>query len=117
MNFVVNIALYRQDVMFSFAQTDKELKKALGMDGDEQAMRHLDIEGKNGKCVMLSGGAVVVRMVKIPRTNFDWSILAHELFHATDMILDRKGMRLTDSSDEAYAYLMEYLTFHSYSRL
>ena len=31
--------------------------------------------------------------------------LAHEALHAAVQILTRKGMKLTDESDEAYAYL------------
>ncbi len=39
----------------------------------------------------------------------DWDSLTHELFHCVFAILDYKGMCLTKESQEAYAYLMEYL--------
>ena len=37
-----------------------------------------------------------------------WHV-AHECFHAANGILEDRGLRLTDSSDEAYAYLLQYL--------
>ena len=38
-----------------------------------------------------------------------WDSLTHELLHCVHSILDYKGLWLTDSSEEAYAYLIEYL--------
>ncbi len=38
-----------------------------------------------------------------------WDSLTHELLHCVYSILDYKGLWLTDSSEEAYAYLIEYL--------
>lgn len=40
---------------------------------------------------------------------FDDSTLVHELFHATAYILARIGMKLSNKTAEAYAYLLEYL--------
>ena len=39
----------------------------------------------------------------------DWKYLAHEIFHCAYFILRDKGMCLSDDSNEAYAYLIEYL--------
>lgn len=36
-------------------------------------------------------------------------ILAHECFHATHWICHKQGIWLTDSSEEVYAYILEYL--------
>lgn len=38
-----------------------------------------------------------------------WDIIAHEVFHCVHWIMDDKGMTLTDSSEEAYAYLIQYI--------
>ena len=35
--------------------------------------------------------------------------LAHECMHATHYILANRGLWLTDSSEEAYAYLMQWI--------
>jgi len=37
-------------------------------------------------------------------------IVAHEVFHAVELLMDRIGCKLTDESSEAYAYLIGYLT-------
>lgn len=36
-------------------------------------------------------------------------VLAHESFHAAHTILQSKGFRLTDDSEEAYAYFIEFI--------
>jgi hypothetical protein len=37
------------------------------------------------------------------------SIIAHECLHAVHYILMKKGLWLTDSSEEAYAYLLQFI--------
>ena len=37
------------------------------------------------------------------------SVIAHECFHAVYYILMKRGLWLTDSSDEAYAFLLQFL--------
>lgn len=36
--------------------------------------------------------------------------VAHEVFHAVHAILREKGLKLTNASEEAYAYLTGYIT-------
>jgi hypothetical protein len=37
-------------------------------------------------------------------------LVAHEVFHAVSYILRRKGLPLSDDTEEAYAYLIQFLT-------
>ena len=37
------------------------------------------------------------------------SLIAHEAFHATLAIMKQKGCKLTEESEEAYAYLLDYI--------
>ena len=46
---------------------------------------------------------------KIPVSVDDYGSLVHELSHAVFHILDDKGLKHTNESDEAYAYLIGYL--------
>lgn len=39
----------------------------------------------------------------------DLGVLCHESFHLINFILRERNIELTDSSDEAYAYLLEWL--------
>ena len=43
------------------------------------------------------------------RKPFKFQILAHECFHCVHWIMQERGMRLDDSSEEVYAYLLQYL--------
>lgn len=45
------------------------------------------------------------------------SVLAHESFHAAEFLLRERGMTLTDSSDEAYAYYIAWMFRECYKRL
>ena len=57
------------------------------------------------------------RCIRTPCRNiFIWtnkrkhSLLAHEIFHAAENILESCDIKLTDESTEAYAYLIEMIT-------
>lgn len=52
----------------------------------------------------------VIRLLNYPETPEDFGILVHEIFHCVSMILRDLGFKLKDASDEAYAYLIGYLT-------
>lgn len=53
----------------------------------------------------------------MPKSVTDYGTLAHEIFHAVTFILTRIGMSLTNESDEAYAYLIGYLTKEIYKHI
>lgn len=40
----------------------------------------------------------------------DVGCIAHEAFHATKYIMDYVGMELNDASEEAYTYLLQWIT-------
>lgn len=39
----------------------------------------------------------------------DWSVIAHEALHVSNMILNSRGVEIDTSNDEASAYLMSYI--------
>jgi len=43
------------------------------------------------------------------KNDINYGLIAHECFHAVCWILSFRGFWLTDSSEEAYSYLLEYL--------
>lgn len=65
------------------------------------------LPNNNGKYFQFRKGDIAV--------NWIWSkdknpiVLAHEVFHAAHYILQGKGFRLTDDSEEAYAYFIEFI--------
>lgn len=55
-----------------------------------------------------TGKAPVVWMPRPPRSPAEIGVLAHEIVHVLTAILVEKGLRLTESSEEAFAYAMGF---------
>ena len=123
-SFVVKGTVYPFDVLFSFGQSDVELLELLIEQGikineDDERLR-FDIDKKclEGRAFMLETGQTVVRMPVVPVYARTRGILAHEIFHAVEFILNRIGVRHhVRKSGEAYAYLIGYLTEQCYYEL
>lgn len=79
-----------------------------GYDLSEEEKSLLEMEGV-GRTTMLKGGQVVIRLRKEKtKIGIDVPTLSHEISHATYFILSRIGIKHTDESDEAFAYLNGY---------
>jgi hypothetical protein len=72
--------------------------------------------GKSGMFVMY-GSVGVIWMEETTASPRVMSYLAHEIFHCAAGILDRAGVSHTDESEEAYAYLIGWLTRKIYSKI
>lgn len=63
-----------------------------------------EVKGKD------SGGRIALYMLEIPKDSYSISVLVHECMHLTAKILLPRRIELdSDGSEEAYAYLIEYL--------
>lgn len=103
--------------MVSINQTDEEFIKSYMKERDmvdktaAQNVCEMSVqEGELnlGKTVHINGNVIVRIFGEIQKPK-DYNTLVHELFHAMDFILDFRGLRLVDGSDEAYAYTIGYL--------
>jgi hypothetical protein len=114
--FIVPINLYISDVLFFFGPTEGLLDKlkALGYSNPDGLKEHQFGSGFTG---MDDGGRTFVWMPSVPKTAEEFGTLAHEIYHATCFVMDRKGIKYSKKSDEAFAYLIGYLTFSCYKRL
>ena len=65
-----------------------------------------------GRTIMLRDGQTILRLEKASP-----DIIAHEVFHAVDFLMNKIGMKLTEESGEAYAYAVDYLTKEIYKNL
>jgi hypothetical protein len=58
--------------------------------------------------------AVTIEHSGNPIVIFDFtpsaSVLSHEIFHAVDAVLSLRGLPLIEGSEEAYAYMIGYVT-------
>lgn len=113
LNAIIPLVIYPFDVMVSFGQSDKEFKKYLSAKGVE--WNDIFIMDGQGKYVMTNRNQSIIRLWNYPDEPELYGTLQHEIFHCVTMILDKVGMKFDlQSSDEAYAYLIGYLTTEIY---
>lgn len=112
--FVIPLFVYPFDIVFSINQTDKQFLKS--MKGNDLTDIELLLDLPNttrGRAVILPSNLSVIRL-KIDK-ELPHGEIAHEIFHAVTFILERVGMELiVMKSDEAYAYLIQYITNEFY---
>lgn len=115
---VIPLHIYPFDVCVSINQTDAQVLKDLENNGDESNWDLLVNLPSTclGRAVISPSNLSVIRFSvgkEIPH-----SVIAHEIFHIATFIMSRVGMKLKLMvSDEAYAYLIGYLTDEVYKIL
>ena len=100
--------------MISFNETDKVLlERLVGYGNSKEDCADL----MNLPCTtlarfsMLPSNQSIIRIKKQENKYVLIGVISHEIFHAATFILARIGMAMEiGSSDEAYAYLVQYLT-------
>ncbi len=117
LNVVIPLVVYPFDVMFSFGQTGSQLKRDVEKRGIEWDEKRFTYPGC-GRCETFdSMNHTVIMLYRMPDGDEDYGTLQHEIFHAVYQILKSIGMSLSDDSEEAYAYLIGYLTEKIYEHL
>ena len=118
---IIDYRVYPFEVLVSFHDTFQELESVLKnkLPGDIHDGIDLFKTTNLAKTVMLSNGTTCIWFTPKLRKGGLWShgVISHEVFHAVDMLLTKIGMTLTNESDEAYAYLIQYLTNEIYKML
>lgn len=125
MNFIIPLVVYPYDIMFSVGEADKQFLKACEArmpDDDykdllEDSICSLSRETNGRTYHHLVGGWTIIRLPKKPTTPAQYGTLFHEIFHAVYFIFSRIGIRLCEDSDEAFAYLIGYITEQFLSNL
>lgn len=119
-NFLVPLVVYPFDIMFSIGQTDEELKKSLeqyNIGDDEFNCFRMAINTTGSTFHNSDTHRTLVRLKSVPNGNRGMGLLAHEVFHAVDMILRDIQITLSADSDEAYAYLLDYVTVQFWNNI
>lgn len=102
------------DIIIAFGVSEKEFIEYTDRGFEEalskQDLDNLSFEGKKGRTVQLSNHAVVLWLKEYPDSPERFGILAHEIFHVADIILNTAGLRLVAESDEAWAYFIDWIT-------
>lgn len=109
---VISIDIYNIDILFvvsSKQELEQALKKHLDKEEAEDSYNVMirDI-GDNtlGRSASLNSGQIVLWV----KNANDKGTIAHEIFHIACYIMERSGISLCHESDEAYAYLIGYIT-------
>jgi hypothetical protein len=115
LNAVIPLVVYPFDVVCSIGASEPEFRRLLKSNNIEYD-ESMNLKGC-GKCIEMTENIIILRTYLPPKDPESHSTLAHEIFHVVDMALRTCGMKLTEHSHEAYAYLIGYLTEQIYKRL
>jgi hypothetical protein len=119
--FIIPLQIYPFDIMVSIDEKDEVLRNRLAKYGstkeDCDELMNLS-DTVRGRAVMLPSNQTVIRLKTLPKKYDMMSVVSHEVFHATAFILDKIGMKMElFISDEAYAYMIGFLTTEIYKKL
>ena len=116
---VIQIPIYKTAVLIYWGDR-KGLYKAVKRNSDKTTAREVIEEvapDTEGVTVTTSGRTVTIYLASLPQDAQSVALLIHELSHATNFILREVGIPHTEDTEEAYAYLLEYLTRETLGRI
>ncbi len=112
MTKIIPIEIYSRDVMVHFGSR-KKLRKELAKyipKNESDNISNCFANVSLGKTAILSGGQIILFMPQPPKSATDYAVLQHEIFHVAFFVLEKAGIVLNDTCDEAYSYLIQFLT-------
>jgi hypothetical protein len=119
-SFVVDNGTYPFDVAVFIGHSHKEIcdfiekRKNYKLSNDEFEILHR--HGK-AKTTMLKGGQTILQITnEVDDVKFK-ALLAHEIFHAVEFLMEKIGSKYNIESGETWAYQIEYLTGSIYEKL
>ena len=113
--FIVDCGVYPFDILVYFGSDKKKLFKELSKYLPIKELKKLTFN--DGKTIMFSSGQTVLWLKEKPTSIKGIAQLNHEIFHCACFVLERVGIKYCKKTDEAYAYLLEYLTKQIYSKI
>ncbi len=115
--FVVKYGSYPYEVMVSIGQSDEARLRALKKHFNKKIRRSDNtLENQDGLCIDFGGDSMIA--VRAFKDEPEWyGALSHEIFHAVFNLFNHIEMPLSESSNEAYAYVLDFLTTEIYKRL
>lgn len=125
-SFIINLVVYPFDILVSIAETNDEFLKSIKKYITPECLEDLKDEKIvfnmpetcNGRTVqLLDGGQTIMRLPKRITTCEQYGTLAHEIFHAVEFIMRRINIKLSENSDECFAYLIGYVTTQIYKKM
>lgn len=90
----VKIPIYDRGLRITVTKDINEGLKQIGFD---------DLEDEVVEGTVIEDPTGIIHVFIEPKANIN--VICHEAFHVTKNVLETAGLTLTDSSEEAYAYL------------
>ena len=118
--FIIPVDVYMRDVgviVSTWEQAIHSISDQLEEDEKEYLLRSTPEADDRGRYFMTNSGFSVVWIRQGQSPQATYSTIVHEVVHASVAILKRIGISLCSKSEEAYTYLIEYLTFEASSKL
>ena len=122
LKLLIPLVIYPFDIMVMMGYSDEEVRHELsqyeGISEEDINLAMFKTYTTKGRAVMFETNQTFLRIREIPETPLDYGFLQHEIFHAVTFVMHTIGMKLKiDYSDEAYAYLVGYLTEKIYEEI
>lgn len=110
--FIVEVDLYKVDVMVVGGDIEGAIEWLSNKNVTDSDIESIKSNSNDqGNVLLLSNNAIYLHVMDREKTNFWTSVLVHEVFHAASFLLKSKGIELDESSEEAYAYLIEFIYY------
>jgi len=121
MIFSVDIDVYNQSLIFLLEHYDEKSKEWFKTNFSEEDYEIINSAFEDppeyntfsGRFYTLENQATIIYCPEFDFSHLYFSILAHEIYHATSQILFSRGLSHTEETEEAFAYLNQYI--HSVS--
>lgn len=118
-HILIKGTVWPYDIIVTLGTTQRQFLDYVGKNF-VNALSKDDIESlefiKKGRTVRLENNAIVLWLKEYPSSPEWFGHLAHEIFHAADMILEQAGVTHTNDSDEVWAYLIDWITKEIYTQ-
>lgn len=117
--FELKGSVFPTDVLVCLGKTEQEITEYITdvFDyalSDEEKTDLKPSKAWQGRTVLMEGNWIVMMLKHHPANASGFAILAHEIFHATDMMLRIRSIKLSNDSDEVWAYQIQWLTKEIY---
>lgn len=109
--FVKKLAdpIYRRHIYLAVGEQKGSLRKLEKVLGFDEGYLEYD-RRRVGSVWSLQEGPFIIWFPKLGYNAFDLDTMMHEVFHLTFAALDSVGLKLSDTSEEAFAYYAGYMT-------
>jgi hypothetical protein len=105
---IISWEIYPFDLLFCYNCSDKNIRDYVEKNFYKLTKReekNLTFSNMVGGTVMLEGGQTILWI----KNKHDLGVLAHEVYHAVCFLMDRIDVQLSESSEEAFAYAIEFM--------